>query len=65
MLEAGRRMLQKQFARSIEAMQGAAEVLCWSSIVPISRSVGKRNLGGGVGQLAFNARMLMMRAALW
>ena len=31
---------------------------------PISNRVGRRNLGGGDGQLAFKACMFMMRAAL-
>lgn len=56
-LEGGKRMLQKQFARSIEAIQGEAEERCWRRMVPISRRVGRRNFGGGNGQLEFSARI--------
>ena len=65
MLDGGSRMLQKQLARSRVAMQAVRE---WRRRkrreAPISRRVGSRNLGGGVGQWALRVRMLMMRAAL-
>lgn len=64
-LESGRRMDQKQFAKSRTARQaegGAVEGVC--KMAPIWRRVGSRNLGGGTGQLAFKATMLIMSAAL-
>lgn len=57
-------MLQKQLAKSMVEMQAEADVWCWRKRVPISSRVGRRNLGGGKGQLALSARMLIMRAAL-
>ena len=64
MLDGGRIILQKQFARSIVAMQAALEWNRWKRrVAPISSKVGRRNLGGGVGQLALRVRMLMMCAA--
>jgi hypothetical protein len=67
-------MLQKQLARSKVAMQGEGDgedeeeegedaPQCAYKVMPTSIKVGRRNLGGGTGQLAFRARMLTMRAA--
>ena len=64
-LDGGRRMLQKQLARSRVAMQGESAGDEWGSKQdPTSRRVGRRNLGGGEGQFSLRARMLIMRAAL-
>ena len=64
-LDVGSRIDQKQLARSRVAMQAD-----WDGERvdrrrnPISSRVGRRNLGGGHGQLPFKACMFMMRAAL-
>ena len=71
MLDGGRRMDQKQLARSMTAMQGVDPGECKERCAgrqerrraPICKSVGRRNLGGGRGQLAFRVCMLMMSAA--
>ena len=64
MLDCGRRMLQKQLARSRVAMHGeSAEEEVGRRHEPTSRRVGNRNLGGEEGQFALRARILMMRAA--
>ena len=64
MLDGGKWMLQKQFARSMVAMHADWEECRWKRReAPISSRVGRRNLGGGVAQFEFRACMLMMRAA--
>ena len=63
-LEGGRRMDQKQLARSNMATQGDADEEGQERrSAPICSKVGSRNLGGGEGQLEFKAFMLIMRAA--
>ena len=58
-------MLQKQLARSMVVIQAWVEECRWRRrVAPIAIKVGRRNLGGAVGQLELRARMLMMRAAL-
>ena len=63
MFDRGRRMLQKQLARSRVAMEGEPEGVGRRN-APTSRRVGRRNFGCGVVQLEFSSRILMMRAAL-